>query len=229
MPDQGPSKFEALKQGAKELFNGAANYVEGKTAVGLIALTALAGVGVVAANQLNTEPANAAPIPEATASDLQQDCTNAVPKVKIVGAIMSYPGDRRKQSIGTEARVSPVSDICRSVVTLDPTKVFFKVENPQTPGKYAKSKPQVLKDDNGMPIGDEGGSGVAYLEGFGGRKGLDYRCSKKGTTDVKAVYKFKIDSVVDGSTLKIKTKTIPVKIRPVPPSLVQGGGVARTC
>lgn len=169
--------------------------------------------------------------PEASTSDLTQDCADAmVRKPGNIRSGMVYPGDRRKQSMGTQARIEPTPDECRSVVTLKPPKVIFRIQNPNDHKKWATSKPQILEDNDGTPIGDNGGKGTAHLVGFGGRKGLDYKCSKKGSTGVQVEYVIEADSPVDGHTIEQELYFSGVKIVPVPRfAPVQGGGVRKAC
>lgn len=100
MPEQDPSRFESLKQGAKEALQSLRNFGEGKLAIGLIGAVGVVGGGVAVANQLSTESASAANIPEATASDLQQDCIkDAVTPPKPAKAVMIHPGQFKKGAI----------------------------------------------------------------------------------------------------------------------------------
>lgn len=74
MPEQDPTQFRlgALVERAGEAFDNIKGSIETKAAI-LTSAIALAG-GVAVANLLKSEPAQASPAPEATASNLQQDC-----------------------------------------------------------------------------------------------------------------------------------------------------------
>jgi hypothetical protein len=230
MRQQDPSRFEALKQGVKE-----------KVAIGLISIAG----GVAVANQLESEPASAANTPEATGSDLQQDCVDvalAKPRAaypNLGHAYMNFPGDRRRQSTDTFSKLKPTSVACRQLVTRKTPRVVFKVQNPNNHQRWAKTKPQVLQINDINASGsyrpmepDEGGIGAAGFSSPGLRfknKKLLYRCTPgKGVTKAQAVYQMEADSAVDGHILGRKSYTVPVKIHPVR-FAVLGGGVKRAC
>ena len=254
MPEQEPSRFEAMKQGfigavetgLEHLQSGIDSLRQNTDrlqAVGLIGAVGIVGGGVAVANQLNTETASAENVPEATASDQTQDCVNEALKIKIkTGAYTSmvYPGDRRKQTMGSEARLNPTSPDCLPLVTREVPKVFFKMQRPKNHKVWTKTKAQELvnSSDDDQPIGDTGGLGdVGVIASGQSRPGVIkaphflYRCTPgKGVTRVKAVYKMKVDSAVDGHTLGRKTYSKPVKIYPVlKHNTVQGGGVRHAC
>lgn len=239
MPEQGPSKFESLKQSAKGAFEGVMNFAESKLALGLIGAVGLVGGGVAIANQLSVEPANAANVPEATSSDLQQDCVDAAlqkPKVAYPNlgyAYMIYPGDKRRQAGYTYGKFKATSAACLQEVTPQAPTVVFRVQNPNNHKRFSKTKPLSLtiNDANGdRPMqGGEGGIAGTSSEGFGKNKGLRYRCTPgKNVTHVQAVYQMEVDSPVDGHVLGHKSYTVPARVHPVA-GIVLGGGVKKAC
>jgi len=159
-----------------------------------------------------------------------QSCINIAlerPRVRFTG--MVYPGDRRKQIIEIQARISSIPEACRQEVTRTP-KAIFMVQSPRNHKRWFRSKPRGFRVEN-APVGDDGGVSDTAFEGFGGNKGLDYRCTPgKGVTHVKAVLKLDANSPVDGQVLGQKSYPVSIKVIPVPRGYpVQGGGVRKAC
>lgn len=221
MPEQDPSRFEAFKQGAKD-----------KLAIGLMTAAGIVG-GAVIASQAETEPAFAAgPNPEATASDLQQDCVTAGLNVDVLKSEMFRPGDPKSQSIISRASLQPTSEECLQLgISRENPTVSFQIENPKKPGKFFTiGKPQGLKGSKG-PLGNQGGTGEAYIAPVFAIKNprYRYRCTPgKGVTDVRAIYHTQVDGP-DGNKLAEKDRTVRVRVRPVRGPLEHKGAVRRAC
>ena len=252
MPEQDPSRFEAMKQGIHEAFTGGmealhsgidslrqnADRLKAIGQITLVGAGAGTGIGLALPAAVSAEGPVAhssdTPAAEATASDQTQDCVNDAFKIKIIGSVMNYPGDRRKQSVGTAARLDPVSPDCLPLINRETPQIFFKMQRPKNHKKWTKTKDWPMRDGSNDPIdGNVGGKGAAFVETnpkspFRDSK-FRYRCTPgKGITHVRAVYKLKVDSAVDGNTLGRRTYSVPVKIHSVS-GIVLGGGVAKAC
>jgi hypothetical protein len=165
-----------------------------------------------------------------TTPDAQSCIDSALERPQIRFTGMVYPGDRRKQTLELQARISSIPETCRQEVTRPTPKAIFMVQSPRNHKRWFRSKPRGFRVEN-APVGDDGGISDAAFEGFGGNKGLDYRCTPgKGITHVKAVLKLDANSSADGQVLGRKSYPVPIRVLPVPRiDPVQGGGVRKAC
>lgn len=220
MPEQDPSRFEALKQGAKE-----------KLAIGLVAL---AGLGSLAtAEQANAEPVNTANVPEANASDQLQDCVDAaLARPLVMRSTMFSPGDNkhaRQQEVDGYVRFKPTSVACAPLVSRETPVAQMKMQRPNNHSKLIKSKKKELTnhpDGETVPMDANAGrlGSVAFGRDYGdGNKQL-YRCTPgKGVTKAWLTYKVKAVSPLDNHVLGKRTFTQPIRIRRTRPDLIPDG------
>lgn len=184
----------------------------------------------------NKNTTNSDTNPTATASDQTQECVDAALNIKIIGSVMSSPGDRRKQYVGTGAKLAPISPSCQTLITRETPQIFFKMQRPKNHKEWTRTKTQPLVDGDYNPVdGNAGGKGGAYVVTDPKSPYRDskfrYRCTPgKGITHVRAVYNIKVDSAVDGSELGHRSMSTPVNVQHIPRGApVMGGGVPGAC
>lgn len=247
MSEQEPSRFESIKQGIhgikeavtggiESLQSGIDSMREGARRIKAIGKIAAIGVGAnlaFAGAVSAEEPMHVTnqPFAEATASDLQQDCVDAGLKVDVLKSEMFRPGDPKSQSMISRASLQPYDACLQAGLSRENPTVTFQIENPNKPNSYITvGKPQGLKGPKG-PLGNQGGTGDAYIAPVFAIKNpkYRYRCTPgKGVTDVRAIYHTQVNGP-DGNKLAEKDRTVRVRVRPVHGPLEHKGAVRRAC
>lgn len=195
MPEQDPSRFEALKRGVKE------------AAIGLMGLAGLLAGGVAIAKQLESEPANASNNREASASNLKQDCIEAALATpgkftSNLQAIMKNPGviRGRTQVILVRGTFGEMLAGCRAPFNRVATAKVLMEDSKNNNKSFVLTRPAW----SNMYSRDGAGSGLLEVSPSSHDESTLYKCTNgKAVTDVDALVKLRL--------LRDKPIKIPVK------------------
>jgi hypothetical protein len=140
----------------------------------------------------------------------------ALARPKNVRALVIRPGDKAQQEVVASADFATISAECQSVITRQAPNAFFKMQRPRNHKRWVRTEVVEFFSEathQYRTVDAAGGVGVAWYHPKAPTNHFVYRCTPgKGVTHVRVLITVAVDNAADGSFLKKRSYSSPVKI-----------------